>query len=305
MTSEPYAPPTAPLSASREPRTAPRRWWIAGLLGLINPGLGQVYVGKAARGIGGYFLGLALILLCGALLMWGPSPRLALAFFVLPAGLFLYLWLDAVLAARRLGSGYRLKRYNRWYVYLACAILAQWMAPQIVGLWSTHFARSFQIPTASMEPTLLRGDHLYVDARQYRTGDPGRGDLAVFASPERPDVLMLSRVVGLPGDRLEIRNKELFLNEQRQPEPYVVHNDPKVYGDQESGPGRQRDQATVAVPPGHYFLLGDNRDASYDSRFYGPVERESILLGGRIVIYWSRDPETGTVRWERIGKIVE
>ncbi len=283
----------------------PRRWWAAGLLGLLWVGLGQVYVGKAARGIGGFFLVLALSLGAFALLTWGPFPRLALVLFALPAGLSLYLWADAILVAHRSGGSYRRKRYNRWYVYLVLALLAQILGTRVVGFWQAHVSQTFWIPGASMEPTILEGDRLVVDKRSYRFREPGRGDLVVFVAPESESALVLKRVVGLPGERLEIRDKELFLNGRRQPEPYVVHSDPITYGASFGGQGRQRDQVAMTVPPGQYVLLGDNRDASYDSRFYGPIRRESLQGGGRVVIYWSRDPGSGRVRWERIGRVVE
>lgn len=299
----PYAPPQTTIQAAE--RIRPRRWWLAGLLGLLTVGLGHIYVGRAAKGVAGFFLILLMSLSIFALLAWSPWPRLALALFLLPLGLGIYLLIDAVVTARR-SREYRLKRYNRWYVYPLAFLAAQWIAGALIGTWSSDFAQSFHIPSINLEPTVVRGDHLTIDKRAYRSRDPERGDLVLHESPENPNVLMIKRVVGLPGDRLEIRDKRLFIDGQLQTEPYVEHSDPMVYGaSSPSQQGRLRDNQTVAVPEASYFLLGDNRDFSYDSRFHGAIPRENILGGGRMVVYWSRDQETGDIRWERIGQVLE
>src|SRR4028119_977921 len=109
----PYAPPQA--SAQQPERTAPRRWWLAGLLGFLTVGLGQIYVGKAAKGISSFFLLLVMILLLFAALAWSPWTHLALIGLALPLGLGISLPVDAVVTARR-SRDYRLKWYNRWYI---------------------------------------------------------------------------------------------------------------------------------------------------------------------------------------------
>lgn len=299
----PYAPPQA---VTQQPEgTAPRRWWLAGLLGLLMVGLGQIYVGKAAKGIASFFLLLVMILPLLAALAWSPWTHLALSGFALPLGLGIYLLVDAVLTARR-SRDYRLKWYNRWYIYPLAFLAARLILIAVLGSWSSNFAQTFYMPSNSLEPTILPGDSFTIDKRAYRSRDPARGDLVMFESLEKPDVLIIKRVVGLPGERVEIRDKRLFINGELQSEPYIEHRDSVVYGalsPQEQG--RLRDNQTVTVPEASYFLLGDNRDFSYDSRFFGAVPRESILGGGRMVVYWSRDPETGEVRWERIGQVLD
>jgi signal peptidase I len=299
----PYAPPQTPAQVPE--RISPRRWWLAGLLGLFTVGLGHVYVGRAAKGSVGFVLRHGLSLLAGAALVWGPWPRLALFLYLLPLGVYVYFLVDAMVTARRFRE-YRLKRYNRWYVYLLVFLAAYAITGMMAVLVRSHIAQTFYIPSNSLEPTILLGDHLTIDKRAYRSRDPERGDLVMFESIEDPDVLVLKRVIGLPGDRLEIRDKRLFIDGQPQSEPYVEHRDPEIFP--ASSPSEQmrlRDNQTVTVPEGRYFLMGDNRDLSYDSRFFGAVPRESILGGGRMVVYWSRDPETGDVRWERIGQVLE
>jgi signal peptidase I len=299
----PYAPPQTPAQVPE--RISPRRWWLAGLLGLFTVGLGHVYVGRAAKGFVGFVLRHGLSLLAGAALVWGPWPRLALLLFLLPLGVYVYFLVDAMVTARR-SREYRLKRYNRWYVYLLVFVAAYGITSLAAVLVRSDFAQTFHIPSNSLEPTILPGDHLTVDKRAYHARDPERGDLVMFESIEQPGVLVIKRAVGLPGDHLEIRGKRLFINGKVQTEPYVQHGDPVVYSASTFNEQmRLRDNQAVTVPEASYFLLGDNRDFSYDSRFFGAVPRERILGGGRMVVYWSRDPDSGDVRWERIGKVLE
>lgn len=299
----PYAPPQTPAQVPE--RISPRRWWLAGLLGLFTVGLGHVYVGKAAKGIVGFVLRHGLSLLAGAALVWGPWPRLALCLFLLPLGVYVYFLIDAMVTARR-SREYRLKRYNRWYVYLLVFLAAYGITSLTAVLVRSDFAQSFHMPSNSLEPTILPGDHFTVDKTAYRSRDPERGDLVMFESIEQPGVLILKRIVGLPGERLEFRDKRLFIDGKLHSEPYVEHRDPTIFPALSlSEQMRLRDNQTATVPEGSYFLLGDNRDMSYDSRFFGAVPRESILGGGRMVVYWSRDPNSGDVRWERIGKVLE
>jgi signal peptidase I len=284
--------------------TKRRWWWLAGLWGLWGPGLGQVYNGQARKGLTGYALLVLSLLALGALLNWGPSPWIPFVLLLLPISLYLYLLVDAIVTAFRTRDSFQPRFYNRWFVYLV--LLFVWGLPGrwTIQTWSTYVAHSFYLPAGSMEPTLLVGDYVYVDKWRYRSRDPQRGDLITFVPPENPNILVVKRVVGLPGDRIEIRKKRLFLNDQELKEPYVVHRDPVVYDNFGTPQARRRDNwGPALIPKGYYFLLGDNRDNSYDSRFFGPVPRDSIQGGGRMTICWSRDPSTGEILWDRIGRI--
>lgn len=173
----------------------------------------------------------------------------------------------------------------------------------LTALWafSTYAFRSYKIPAASMEPTILKGDHIYVDKGTYRRREPRRGELVVHIIPgEQGRVEKVSRVVAVPGDRVEILEKKLLLNGQPQEESYAVNQDPYFM------PSRlPRDFfGPFVVPPDHYFTLGDNRDYSLDSRFYGPVEWSQITGGPGMWVYWSLDEESGQVRWNRIGQVL-
>lgn len=162
--------------------------------------------------------------------------------------------------------------------------------------------QTFYIPSSSMEDTLLVGDHLFVNRfiygatqgpledRLLPTRPVERGDIVVFRSKEDPAIDVVKRCVGLPGDEVEIVDKALYLNGERvEDSAYTKRTDPLVYRDLQaySPDKRKRDNfGPLVVPEGHYFLMGDNRDNSYDSRFWGPLPEH--LVKGRVgVIYWS------------------
>jgi len=174
----------------------------------------------------------------------------------------------------------------------------------------TFVVQAFKIPSGSMKDTLLIGDHILVNkfiygVRMPFTGktlvsvrEPRRGDIVVFRYPEEPDKDFIKRVVGIPGDVVEGRNKQVFVNGQAEDVPYAYHKDPRVL------PGylpQPRDTfGPVTVPPDSLFVMGDNRDESYDSRFWGFV-RYQALKGKAFMIYWSWDSDDFNVRWGRLG----
>lgn len=188
----------------------------------------------------------------------------------------------------------------------------------------TFVVQAFKIPSGSMENTLLVGDHIFVNkflygyhvpsmqGRVLEFTTPVRGDIIVFVFPEDPSKDFIKRVIAIPGDVVEIRNKTVILNGKPLHEGYVRYAE----GNAENGIMRRRDNmAPVTVPPGKYFVMGDNRDRSYDSRFWGFVDEEAIV-GKAMFIYFSlnwdadlrwyevwRYPEL--VRWDRIGDFLK
>lgn len=199
----------------------------------------------------------------------------------------------------------------------------------------TFLVEAFKIPTGSMENTLLVGDFLLVNKVVYGAEIPGTGlrlpgyaeprrnDIVVFTPPHDPGKNYVKRLVGLPGDTLAMRNKVLYINGVPQDEPWVRHIDP--YGDATHpdmawqkrylAPGVPREDyrptrdnwGPIVVPPGKYFVLGDNRDNSEDSRYWGFIDRHAIK-GQPLIIYYSFDPQAldpfpwiQDIRWGRIG----
>jgi signal peptidase I len=156
------------------------------------------------------------------------------------------------------------------------------------------------MPSGSMKPTLLVGDHILVNKLPKSSDKIKRGDIIVFVYPPDPRKDFIKRVIGLPGDLFEIRDKQIFVNNNLLKEGYVIHTDKNII----PASVRPRDNfGPLRVSNGSLFVLGDNRDASFDSRFWGLVEISKIK--GKVTkIYWSWDKENSQVRWDRIGQTV-
>jgi len=190
----------------------------------------------------------------------------------------------------------------------------------------TFVVQAFKIPSGSMEDTLLIGDHLLVnkfifgtripftDSRFLAIRHPERGDVIVFEFPEDADKSyfkrrdFIKRVIGTPGDTVAIRNKRVYVNGEPYRIPQEVHKEPGIIAATNGcGPHFPRSQfcrdsmPPVTVPEGEYFVMGDNRDRSFDSRFWGFVD-ESKIRGLAFIKYWSWDGEENWVRWNRIGR---
>lgn len=176
----------------------------------------------------------------------------------------------------------------------------------------TFIVQAFKIPSGSMKPTLQIGDHILVNKFTYgidlpfsditllNLGEPERGDIIVFEYPVEPDKDFIKRVVGLPGDEVEIRNKVVYVNGEPIEQGYTQYTEDHVIPG-EAGP--RDNYGPETVPENEFFVLGDNRDNSYDSRFWGNVE-ERALKGRAFIIYWSWDREQLWPRWSRIGMVL-
>lgn len=172
--------------------------------------------------------------------------------------------------------------------------------------------QAFKIPSGSMEPTLQVGDHILVNkfiygirlpvtnTKMIPVSRPERGDIMVFEYPVEPDKDFIKRVVAVPGDVVEIRDKKVYVNGRLVDQYTVKHTKKRVL----PGTVNARDNfGPVIVPEDAYFVLGDNRDNSYDSRFWGFV-KDSAIKGEAFIIYWSWDKDNFGVRWGRIGKVL-
>ena len=176
----------------------------------------------------------------------------------------------------------------------------------------TFVVQAFKIPSGSMKPTLLVGDHLLVNKFVYGVkipflrktlipvDNPERGDIVVFIYPVDRSKDFIKRVVGVAGDTIAIKNKRIYINGSPSNDGHGVHTDSLIF----PGSLQPRDNfGPVTVPPGHIFVMGDNRDESYDSRFWGFVDLRDVL-GKAFIIYWSWDKENSDVRWKRMGRIL-
>jgi signal peptidase I len=164
----------------------------------------------------------------------------------------------------------------------------------------TFVVQAFKIPSGSMLPTLQIGDHLLVNKFLYWFTDPQRGDVIVFKFPQDEGRDFIKRVIALPGDKVEVRGKRVYVNDKPVQESYAVHLDPSM----QENPHSPRDNfAPVQAPSGQLFMMGDNRDYSMDSRFWGFLDIKKIK-GKAFIIYWSWDRERFRPRWGRIGKVI-
>jgi len=162
----------------------------------------------------------------------------------------------------------------------------------------TWVVQAFKIPTGSMENNLLIGDHLLVNKFVFSptstafersllpVRDIRRGDVIVFKYPNEPERDFIKRVIGLPGDTLELRNKKVYINSEPLDEPYVHFLEPSHEGQEVTSFDVRERYGPVQVPRGQYFVMGDNRDNSQDSRYWGFLP-EHYVKGRALMIYWS------------------
>ena len=184
----------------------------------------------------------------------------------------------------------------------------------------TFVLQAFKIPTGSMENNLLIGDHLLVNKFVYaptatqleRTllpiGTIHRGDVLVFKSPVEPERDLIKRVIGLPGDRLEQKEKKIYINGQPLDEPYVFFLEPPRHNSELSEASSSSDPrenyGPVTVPPNQYFMMGDNRDNSLDSRYWGFMPSDYVK-GKAVLIYWSYESEREDYEDESAGATIK
>src|SRR3954462_5259817 len=168
----------------------------------------------------------------------------------------------------------------------------------------TWVVQAFKIPTGSMENNLLIGDHLLVNkfvfsstaSRLEHAVRPGRsirrGDIVVFKYPDEPDRDFIKRVIGLPGETVELKAKKVYIDGHPLDEPYVHFLEPASEAQEVTSFDVRERYGPVRVPEGHYFVMGDNRDNSQDSRYWGFLPRDYIK-GKALIIYWSYEAERG------------
>ena len=280
--------------------TKPRNGFIAFLLSLLFPGLGQVYNGQPKKAI--IFFGLLLLfplLFCltrGMIFFYG-----LLSFFVVGIALRIYIIFDGVTNAKQ-QKEYILKPYNTWYYYTLMAI-GMLVISMVYDINSVLGTQTFKIAAGSNEPTFQIGDWLVADMRAYKNNEPDYGDIAVFSKPDGQ--IYTFRIVGCPDDNIELidnivsvngkPSKATFIRETTFDEMPVVELEEElpnghkhlIYKFKQPYDSTKTNIKNIVVPPDSYYLLGDNRDNAYDSRYEGFISKDRIK--GRIIYsYWGQ-----------------
>lgn len=196
------------------------------------------------------------------------------------------------------------------------SVVREYTEALLVALVLAFFIRSFivqafKIPSGSMLPTLQIGDHILVNKFLYglrlpypfekmlvEWKQPNHGDVIVFIYPKDQTKDFIKRVIGTPGDTVEIRHKQVYLNGAKMEDPHATFAD-----DDREVPGLRDNFGPVTVPAHHVFVMGDNRDRSHDGRFWGFVDLNDVK-GKAFLIYWSWDGQDRWVRWERLGSLI-
>jgi len=200
------------------------------------------------------------------------------------------------------------KLKSKVYEYAEAIIIAILIAVVV----RTFIVQAYKIPSRSMLPTLLVGDHLLVNKFIYGVKvpflrntiipvtNPQRGDIVVFIYPNDRSKDFIKRVIGVSGDKIEIKNKIIFINGKQYSDAYGIYNDNITY----PASMQPRDNyGPVTVPNGSLFVMGDNRDESLDSRFWGFVDLKDVE-GKAFIIYFSLNYEEKNLRWQRLGNIL-
>lgn len=290
-----------------------RKPWLALLLSLLLPGYGQFYNGEVNKAIW-FFLGLLLLPIAAAVIaLYVPSRWLLItgAGYVLLAVLgWLYNAIDAFRVARR-QVAYVVQPWQRSggyvLVFITCALV---IIPALNAYIRSHWVETFRVPSGSMEPTIMTGDMLFAN-KHYNC--PGcshtlkRGDLVIFAPPNSRRHYFIKRVIGLPGEHVRIDGTTIYINGK----PLTAGQLSLAKGVQVTetdgkatwqvvweNPKANLPQTDLKIPMGQVFMLGDNRTASNDSRFFGVVPLDSVIAQAKVV--WL-SVKGNQVRWERMG----
>jgi signal peptidase I len=308
-------------SESSQPKPYRRKIWVTVILSLFDPGLALIYSGNLKAGI--YVTSGLLVLYFIAISLMGISFAVFAAIIILLTVVAIWLLVFNIrytLRANQLNYP-RLIHAWRWIIGIAVASFAiSTLADTVVKIF---LFQAYKTPSASMANTLIPGDYLMASKR-IDVDRLQRGDLIIFKFPGDTHQNYIKRIVAMGGDGVKIVDKQLYVNDKLvPPPPEAMFEDPadiyphsnerqwianaNAWGD--SGGiweyiGNRDNMPEITVPPGEFFVLGDNRDNSADSRFWGPVD-SSLVVGRPKFIHFSWDSAKFRIRWERMGKRLE
>lgn len=307
-----------------------RRPALAVFLSLVIPGLGQVYNGQLRRALVLYAIFvLGTIVAFSALFISYHSFLIYFFGLFIVLGLRIFAVIDAFTGARRIGE-LELRRFNRWYVYVTVVLVTE----VIFGFIDP--SAYYQIPSGAMKPTLVVGDRLVAKKVLFQSDEPERGDVIVFKKPSDNETDYIKRLIGLPGDRIQVIKGILQINgkpvgrekvgestddDTFGTRSFMVYRETLPNGRQyliwESSDNEPLDNTPeYQVPEGHYFFIGDNRDNSRDSRFLsdvGYVPAENFVSRAEFLLFSLSDSASlwqiwrwpQTMRFDRAGKVID
>jgi signal peptidase I len=245
-----------------------RNKWTAVLMGLTMPGMGQIYNGEFVKGLSIFIIFLTLYIVGFQFAVLLPDSLLAvgvLCTIMATIAIYAIAFIGAFRKAKKLALVYQPTRYNRWYFYIAIWMLGYVLISSAVYDYVRHhYIEAFKIPSASMEPAVMKGDRVLADKTAYQRIAPKKGDIVIFVFIDDRSKRYIKRIEALPGDTITLA-----------------------------------DHTRLTVPHGSVYVLGDNKEHSSDSRSFGFVPLRDVIAKVRQVYYSSG--EDG-IRWKRIGK---
>jgi signal peptidase I len=302
-----------------------RRIWLAILMSLIMPGLGQVYCGRLKRGLVFNFLNILPLPIIIGLFSLSDSPALMqiVIVLILAGGIVqLTAIIDSSFLAKHSGAGYQLKDYNTPIVYVLLVLIVTGGSIGSALYIRSQGLEAFRVPTASCYPTIVPNDRILANKLTYNRKNPERGDLVVHICPFNRHWNYIKRVVAVAGDTIEVKDNQLYVNDRKLPRrklPESTLDNIRIKVEEQPLKGEvfeetngstkyniffaesPHDKTTgdfekITIPEHHCFVLGDNRNLSRDSRDFGPIPLATIK-GRADYVYWP------AMDWSQFGKI--
>jgi signal peptidase I len=300
--------------------TSRRVPWVASALSLLSAGVGHLYCGRIAKGLPLYFAWLLVPICITIAALLPPSPTRFMVLVLLPVVIvfivYVYAAIDAWRLASRIGSDHSLRDYNRTAIYSLLIVVQLIYAIGLIAGVRGWVYEAFRVPSTTMSPTILPGDHILARKLMPRDHVSKRGDLIVYNNPTSTEATnFVGRIVAIAGDHLEIHDERVLINGKELERDRIPDEGLKCLGDQLRGRvamevnsghrylvaygdtsdgGHAMGDFDAVIPEHHVFVLGDNRDRAKDSRHFGTIHLSDIV-GYVEYIYWPSES------WARFG----